>query len=166
MSATVRSGLIFGLVGLFAVIIVGFVPLLGILLCGPGTALVVGGLAGYFALRWSEAPVGSGQGALAGAIAGVGTLIGSTLFVIIAFSILRSDPSFQDSLNQAAEQLQQQPDVAVSPQDLQTMVSTFMPIVGVCLGIINLVVALVGGLLGALFANRSRATPPAMPPVI
>lgn len=165
MSATVRSGLIFGLVGLVTVIIVGFVPLIGVLLCGPGTALIVGGLAGYFALRWSATPGGNGQGALAGAIAGVGVLIGAVAFVLVSFSLIRSDPAFQELLNQAIEQqMQQQPGTNVSAEDMQTLVSTFIPVFGFCLGIINLVVAIVGGLIGTLFGKR-QAVPPAVPPV-
>lgn len=166
MSATVRSGLIFGLVGLVAVIIVSFVPLIGALLCGPGTALIVGGLAGYFALRWSATPAGVGQGALAAAIAGVGILIGTVLFIIVSFSLIQNDPSFQNILDQAIQQqLDRQPDVSVSAEDMAAMVRTFVPITGFCFGIINLVIALVGGLLGALIGRRTPAAPPAPPAV-
>lgn len=173
MSATLKSGLIFGLVGLIAVIVVGFVPIVGALLCGPITALVIGGLAGYFARRWSDQPTGVGQGVLAATIAGVGTLIGTALFIIIAYNLQSSNPAFQAMLDQAIQQqLQQQPETNVSAEDVQTMLGTIVPVGGFCFGVINLVIALVGGLIGALIGNRPANTisvvppaPPTVPPV-
>jgi len=72
MSGAVRSGLIFALVGIVAEIGFSSIPGAGPLLCGPSVAMIIGAVAGYFAIRWSTGAAGVGQGVLAGTIAGVG----------------------------------------------------------------------------------------------
>jgi len=75
MSGAVKSGLIFALIGLIGVIAFTILPVLlglivGVFLCGPAVAVLNGGGAGYFGVRWSRGNAGVGQGVLAGAITG------------------------------------------------------------------------------------------------
>ncbi len=160
MSGTVKSGLIFGLIGLIVVIAVSFVPVAGWLLCSPGTAAVFGALAGFFAVRWSTAEAGVGKGVLSGTIAGVGMLIGAIIFWIMYINLARSMPEFQQSLQ---DQLQQQPNAELTPEQLDSIVSLSGPIAGLCFGIINLLISLAGGAIGALIAGRNKTQP--VPPI-
>lgn len=168
MSGTMKSGLLFGLIGLIVVLIVGFVPFIGALLCGPGGALLIGGAAGYFALRWNTGATGIGQSVLAGAIAGVGTLIGAVVFWIIAVSLASNDASLYDAIQSA---LAQQPNAnQLDPQSLKTLVGLVGPAAGLCFGVLNLVLALAGGAVGALIARRNQPiaapiAPPSVPPM-
>ena len=174
MSGSVRAGLIFGLVGLILVIGIGFVPAVGPVLCGPGVALLLGGVAGYLGARWTATKAGAGQGALAGTIAGVGALIGAIISWIIIVNVYSNTPEFQSGFGQAfTDAMQrQQPGSTMTAEQAQGMIGIIGPIVGVIFGVINLVGSLVGGLIGGLIGrHEDRAVaapvvyPPATPPL-
>lgn len=163
MSGAVKSGLIFALVGVVAVIGFSFVPLAGPFLCGPLAAALVGTAAGYYGVRWSRWNAGIGQGVLAGALAGIGTLAGALLFWIVSFSLLQSNPQLQELMQ---EQLQRQ-DTQVNPSDLNAALAVSGPLAGLCFGLINLLISLALGALGGWLATRNRAQavqPPMEPP--
>lgn len=174
MSATLKSGLLFGLVGLIVVplsILATFIPLVGFLVClgSPLIALLIGGVAGFFAVRWSDRQAGVGQGVLSGIIAGVGMLVGVVLLWVIGYGLLQSNPDFQlglqEAINQAMAQQNQQPGSELTPEQMVTTFNTVVPLMGVCLGVIYLVASLIGGAFGALFGRRGTASVPPMPPM-
>ena len=161
MSGAVKSGLIFALVGIAAVVGFSFIPYVGALLCGPLAAALVGAGAGYYGVRWSPPTVGVGTGVLAGAISGVGTLLGSVIFWLIIFAIARSMPQFQQAIE---EQLP--PNAQINPSELNAVLNLAGPALGICFGILNLLLALGLGALGGWLAVRNRtqlATAPSMP---
>ena len=162
MSGAVKSGLIFALVGIAAVAGFSFIPYVGALLCGPLAAALVGVGAGYYGVRWSPPTAGVGTGVLAGAIAGVGALLGSVLFWLVVFAIARSMPEFDQMLDEA---LRQQPNAQLDPSTVDTIFNVLGPILGICFGIINLVLALALGALGGWLAVRNRPQPGAVPTI-
>lgn len=162
MSGAVRAGLIFGVVGAIIVIALSFIfPI-----CGPLGAAIAGGLAGYFGIRWSSVNPSVGKGVLASVIAGVIVLIATIVFVIIGFSALRSNPQFAEAMEQALQQ-QQQTNPEISSADLEVALTAAAPVAGFCLGIINLLAAVIVGAIVGLIANRNPAPtqqPPMAPP--
>jgi hypothetical protein len=162
MSGAVKSGLIFALVGVAAVVGLSFVPLVGPLLCGPLAAALIGTAAGYFGVRWGAADAGVGTGVLAGAIAGVGVLVGAIIFWLVAFSMVQSMPGFQQELRNRVEQ--QQPGAQLDPTQIDALMPILGPLVGICFGVFNLLLALALGALGGWLAARRRAGQAGPPP--
>jgi hypothetical protein len=162
MSGAVKSGLIFALVGIAAVAGLSFIPYVGALLCGPLAAALVGVGAGYYGVRWSPPTAGVGTGVLAGTIAGVGALLGSVLFWLVILAIARSMPEFDQMLDEA---LRQQPNTQLDPSTVDMVFNLLGPILGICFGIFNLVLALALGALGGWLAVRNRPQPGVMPTV-
>jgi hypothetical protein len=170
MSPGVRAGLIFGGIALVAV------PLLSMLnfvlpfgcLCGTVVSGLLGGLAGFYALRWQGTQTVA-QGVLAGTLAGVGTLIGGIIFGLVFFGIVMNTPEGQQLMQQQFQQGMQQQGQQLSPEELQNLTALINnligPIAGGCMGILNLLIALGGGALGALVAQRrpGDTPPPAAP---
>lgn len=154
MSGPVKAGLIFGLIGIVAIVGVSFIPVIGAIVCGPGTAAILGAVAGYFGVRWGAANSGVGSGVLAGTIAGAGTLIGSVIFFVIAVSMISSMPGFNEAFQEGLRQ--QQPNSELRPEDLNTMMGIAGPIAGFCFGLLNLLIALALGALGGWLAVRNR----------
>ena len=118
MSGAVKSGLIFALIGVVAVVGLSFIPYVGALLCGPLAAALVGAGAGYYGVRWSPPTAGVGTGVLAGTLSGVGALIGSVIFWLIIFAIARSMPQFEQAL-----EAQLPPNAEISPSDLNAVLN-------------------------------------------
>ena len=147
MSPTVRAGLIFGLaaVVLFAVLSIVPIPCLNFV-----GVIGIGLAAGYFANRWSNSTADRrlGRGAAAGAIAGAITLIGS----VVATMVLINTPTFQSQIGPVLAQIQQNPEgTSISPEDLQAGLAGIAVFAGGCLGLINLLLMVIAGLLGSLF---------------
>ena len=162
MSGALKSGLLFALVGVAAVVGFSFIPLAGPLLCGPLAAALVGAGAGYLGVRWSAAG-GVGTGVLAGAIAGIGTLIGAVIFWLIAFNMIQSIPGFQEQIRESVQR--QQPGGQIDPAQIDAIVRIGGPILGVCFGVFNLLLSLGLGALGGWMATRRRAQQMAPPTV-
>ena len=175
MSATLKSGLLFGLIGLvivpLAVLASFFIPFIGPFLClgSPLLALLIGGVGGFFAVRWSDGQAGVGQGVLSGTIAGVGMLVGVVLLWVIGYGLIQSNPDFQlvlqEAMDQAMAQQNQQPGSELTPDQMVTMFNTVVPLLGICLGVIYLVASLIGGAFGALIGHRGTASVPPVPPM-
>lgn len=154
MSGVVKAGLLVGLLGLFLVAAVAFVPLAGVPLCAPVVAIGLGVLAGWLALRWAPDGSGAGRGALAGALAGVGMLIGVTIYFIVAVMLIQSTPEMQQAMQEMVAQ--QQPGTELSPEQLSTLINIAGPVGGVCCGLIYLLIAMGGGALGGWLVTRNR----------
>jgi hypothetical protein len=164
MSGALKSGLIFALVGLAGGVGFSFITIGGPLWGIPVT-LVVGALAGYYGVRWGAESAGVGTGVLAGTIAGVGALAGAVIAWVIAIDRARSLPGFEEVMR---EQIQrQQPDAQATPEQINALIGISGPLVGVCCGVVELVLALALGALGGWLAARGRTRqtmPPAAPP--
>jgi hypothetical protein len=161
MSGAMRAGLIFGLVGLIAVLATAFVPRPGPIVCGPLLAVIVGGLAGFYGVRWSLEDARVSRAVLAGSLAGLGMLIGAVIGYIVLFNSIRSDPAFQQQLGAF---LQQQPDAKIDPGSIGAAVGLAGAVAGLCFGVLNLLLALAFGALGGWLALRNRpAAPPSQP---
>jgi hypothetical protein len=158
MSGAMRSGLIFGAVGLIAVLATAFIPRPGPIVCGPLLAVLVGGLAGFYGLRWSVENARVSSGVLAGSLAGLGMLIGTVIGYVVLFNSLSSEPAFQEQLGAF---LRQQPDAKIDPGALGAAVGVAGAVAGLCFGVLNLLLALAFGALGGWLALRNR--PPAPP---
>lgn len=162
MSGAVKSGLIFGLIAMLLVAATAFIPIIGVLICGPLLAAILGGFAGYFGVRWGAATSGIGAGIGAGALTGVGVLIGIVAFFVIYLAILRSIPGADEAI---LEQLRQQnPELEIDPGALSTMISVAGPLAGLCIGMVELLIALAAGALGGYIATRNRQPAAAPPP--
>ncbi len=160
MPGAMRSGLIFGAVGLLAVLATAFIPRPGPVVCGPLLAVLVGGLAGFYGLRWSAEPARVSRGVLAGSLAGLGLLIGAVIGYIVLFNSMSADPAFQERLNVF---LQQQPNATIDPGAIGAAVGVAGAVAGLCFGVLNLLLALAFGALGGWLALRNRQPP--VPPI-
>jgi hypothetical protein len=158
MSGAVRAGLIWAAIGLVAVLATAFLPRPIPIVCGPGLAVLVGVLAGFFGVRWGGEQVRVGRGVLAGTLAGVGMLIAAVIGYIILFNRISSDPQFQAQLGAF---LQQQPNANVDPQALGPMIGLAGAVAGLCFGVLDLLLALAFGALGGWLALRNRPQPAA-----
>ena len=156
MSGAMRSGLIFAGVGLLAVLATAFIPRPGPVVCGPLLAVLVGGLAGFFGVRWSAEGARVGRGVLAGVLAGLGMLVGAVIGYVVLFNSLSADPLFQQQLDAF---LQRQPNVQVDPGAIGAAVGIAGGIAGLCFGVLNLLLSLAFGALGGWLALRSRPQP-------
>jgi hypothetical protein len=163
MSGAVKSGLLFALVGIAAVVGFSFIPIAGPIVCGPFAAALVGIGAGYLGVRWSTSGAGVGTGVLAGAIAGIGALIGSMIFWVIAIGMAQSLPGFQQQLQDAVQQ--QQPNASLNPSELNAIIQIAGPLLGICFGVFNLLLSLGLGALGGWIAARRNVRPPQMPTI-
>lgn len=162
MSGSVKAGLIFGLIGIVATVAVNFI----FAFCSPVVAAIIGGLAGYFGVRWSVPPAGVGKGVLAGTIAGVLMLVASVIFFVVFINIMLGNPQFADAINQVVEQQQQQGGQQLTPDQLSAALSFAGPIAGFCFGLINLLASLALGAAGGAIAARNTQAPPTYQPPI
>lgn len=177
MSAGNKAGLLFMVPQIIAVVIatfLGFVPvvLLGgspiaIIGCcaAPFASLLLAVVAGFFAAYWHDGIGARHQSLMAGLISGVGALIGVVLFWVIT-GVAISNTVDAVTINEAFRQMERmQPDAQIDRSMLTSVmgiISFIMAGVGVFLGLISLAFAVVGGLLGAMLANRDESTPPSM----
>ncbi|MGB9752388.1 hypothetical protein [Roseiflexus castenholzii] len=162
MSGSLKSGLLFALISIVAVVGFSFIPAVGVFCCGPLASMALGALAGYIGVRWSGPTAGVGSGTLAGSVAGVGALIGSVIFWVIAIIIAQSDPVLLDQIIRQVEE--QQPASGLTGDDIRNLITIMGPVMGFCAGLIHLLFAALLGALGGWLAVRQRPQPPMTPP--
>ncbi len=164
MSGGLKSGLIFALVSIIAVVGFSLIPWLGVPCCGPIATMTLSAIAGYIGVRWSGPTARIGSGTLAGGVSGIGALIGSVIF-FWTIAILTSDPVLLDQVVRQA--LEQQPASGLTEDELRDItrnVIGFFPVIGFCAGLIHLLFAVLLGTLGGWLAVRQRPQPPMAPP--
>lgn len=162
MSGGLKSGLLFALISLVAVVGVSFVPVIGAFCCGPVATMALAGIAGYLGVRWSGPTAGVGSGVLAGSVAGVGALVGSIIFWIAALLIVQSDPALLEQIIQQVEE--QQPSSGLTRDDIRNLINVMGPLLGFCAGLIHLLFAIIFGALGGWLVTRQRPRSPIAPP--
>jgi hypothetical protein len=164
MSGPMRSGLIFGLTALVLVLAVSWIPAIGVLLVAPLVVLGLATAAGYLAVRWGAPAARIGGATMAGALTGVGALVGSMLFFIIAISLVRwITPNFEQEIIE--EFRAEQPDITITPEQVGAILTVAMPLAGFCVGLVELLLALGFGALGGWLALRNQAPAPPPPPM-
>lgn len=164
MSGGVKSGLIFALASLLLITGVGFIPAFGAVCCGPVLGLGLGAAAGYFGVAWTPEARGVGQGVLAGLIAGAGMLVAALISSIVGFAAISQTPEFRQAFEQ---QLSESPNNFTPQQvaDINAMLPFFGVGVGMCTGIIYLLLGLGLGAFGGWLATRRRqGGPPSYQP--
>lgn len=166
MSGSVKSGLLFALISLVVVGGLTVIPTLGQLCCGPLGSLLLGGLAGYFGVRWSGPSAGVGQGVAAGGLAGIGVVLGTVIGFVLYFALIRALPETRALLE---ETLREQPGVEqLTGEDLDLLLGIAAPAAGFCFGLLGLLFTLGAGALGGWLAVRQRRgeqpPPLTMPP--
>jgi hypothetical protein len=168
MAGGLKAGLLFGAIALVVVAGLTIIPTAGILCCGPLGTLLLGGLAGYFGVRWSETPR-IVQGVLGGGLSGFGALIGTIIGVVLLFAIARTIPELNAELQrQIEETMQQQGTGSLTQEEMDLFLGLAPAIAGTCLGVLNLLFALgagaLGGWLGARQLRGAPQPPLTMPP--
>lgn len=158
-----RVGLIMAGLALVTVTLSMLIPVLGWFIVAPLTALIVGAGAGWWASKvmgYGTAGRGAGAGTLAGMGALFGAVIGAVLFAIIASRNPSLQRQYSDILNQAIEQSQQQnpgQDVgALRNVGVGTVLGIGGAIGGGCIGLVNLFLAMLGGLVAGVVYGRNR----------
>lgn len=144
MTGTLRAGIVFGIAALVAFVAGLVIPLPVInVLVAYGALLVLGGGAGYTAAKTAAPGTGrgSGRGAIAGAIAGVVVLILST----VALALVENVAAVRLALRDALAQTPQMNEPGLNPLVAANLAGAGS---GLFLGLINLIVLVIGGIIG------------------
>jgi hypothetical protein len=153
MSNRLRASLIGGGVmgGLSALTLVPQIPFVRIICCI--WAIVGGALAAYLYVKNSPTPARVGDGAVVGTLAGVfGALIAFAVFLLVSFYIV-DRTLFEEQIRRAG----------LSPE--QISYSVIIPLVGILAIIVQVVLSLVGGIIGiSIFENRGNGGTGSQPP--
>lgn len=163
MSGTVKSGLLLGIIGAIGGVIFSlpdFIPR-GALFYGPAIAPIIGGIAGYLGVRWSNPDTQISKGIVAGTVAGLGLLLGALIAWIALFNVVRTMPQFHENVQQVIAQNPQTNQF--SPEQIEVIIMLAGPSAGLCFGTFELVVALGFGALGGWLAKRTRRSKPPTP---
>lgn len=152
MSGTVRAGLIFGLAAIVAFVagLILPIPCVNVLLAF-GSVIALGYGAGFTGAKTTGAGPGQGvgRGATAGAIGGLVTLIGSTIALLVLGNVLLNIPGVREQLSAGLQEgLRQNPGAANPDIDPGALFGVGFGIAGFCLGGINFVLMVIGGLIG------------------
>lgn len=156
MSATVKSGLLFGVISFLANLGIGVL----LAICAPLCGIVWGAGAGILSIIWSEpgenlrTPARSG--AIAGGIAGIGAILGLFVGMIIQFTFLGG----QEMASQVSQQFSEQFSLPTTPggampfwQWIGFLISSS------CIGFFNILVMASAGAVAAHLYSTNRGKP-------
>lgn len=169
MSGSLKSGLLFGLIGLIiallpipfllwtpsvpywvVVIVLQIIPIM--LMFGP-LALILGALAGFFGARWNS-PSTMQRGILASAFAGAAVFVGVLSFFGTIVAFLQTTPDIREAYVQLiSDAFAQQ---GGNAEGFAESLPALLLGVGVCTGIFNLVIAIAAGSLFGWLGSRPR----------
>ena len=143
----ITAGLAFIIVALLTPFEVAGVPL------APVAAIIIGAAAGWWTSKtFVSTPE---RGASAGAIAGIGALLGSMIGLAVLALIIGSMPEVQELICNS----EPNPEARIPTEWIGPMAVVGGAIGGFMLGLIDLVLATVAGLFAALLYGRNRRTP-------
>jgi hypothetical protein len=169
MSGWLKSGLLFGLIGLVislipmpflfwapsvplwvAVIVLQIIPVM--VMFGP-LALILGSFAGFFGARWNS-PSTMQRGMLASAFAGAAVFVGVLSFFGTIVTFLQSTPEIREAYVQLISDAfaQQGGEARGFAEGLPALLLG----VGVCTGIFNLVIAIAAGSFFGWLGSRPK----------
>jgi hypothetical protein len=153
MSATTKSGLLFGVISFLANLGIGVL----LAICAPLCGIVWGAGAGILSIIWSEPgddrSTPARSGAIAGAIAGIGAILGLFLGMIFQFTFLGGQQMASEVSLQFSEQF-----------GLPTMANDVMPFwqwIGLllsscCIGLFNILAMAGAGAAAAHLYSTNR----------
>jgi hypothetical protein len=150
-------------VAFVAVALVSLIPLVGLVLVAPLTAIVVGAIAGW----WASKALGygtAGRGAGAGAIAGLGALLGSIVGLTVLAGMVGNSAQFQQQFNDALRNAQQQnPGTTMPNINAGTLMTVGGIVGGFCFGLVDLFLSVIAGLIAGAVYGRNRGPSPITP---
>ena len=155
-----RVGLIMAGLALVTVTLSMLIPLLGWFIVAPLTALIIGAGAGW----WASKVMGygtAGRGAGAGTIAGIGALFGAVIGLVALALIAGNNPDLQREMNRAMETVREQnPDQQIGDVPAGALLTATAVFFGGCIGLVNLFLSLLGGLIAGIVYGRNRGPAP------
>lgn len=152
-----RVGLIMGGLALVIVALSSLIPLIGSLVVAPLATILLGAGAGWWASK--VAGIGTaGRGAGAGAITGLGALIGSGIGLVVLVMISANNPEVQRQIQEMMRTIQSENPDATMPDSAQlgTAMTAAGAMLGFCVGLIDLFLATIAGLIAGLIYGRNR----------
>ena len=160
MSATTKSGLLFGVISFLANLGIGVL----LAICAPLCGIVWGAGAGILSIVWSgpddneRTPAISG--AIAGGIAGIGAILGLLIGMIFQFTFLGG----QQTATQVSQQLYEQLGLPSMAGDVVPLWQwTGFLLSSCCIGVFNiLIMAGAGAAAAHLYGSNRGNTQPAM----
>jgi hypothetical protein len=151
-----RVGLIMAGLALVTVTLSMLIPLLGWFIVAPLTALTIGAGAGW----WASKVMGygtAGRGAAAGTLAGLGALFGAVIGLVILALIAANNPELQREMNRAMDTVREQnPDQNIGDIPAGALLTASAVLFGGCIGLINLFLSMLGGLIAGVIYGRNR----------
>lgn len=151
-----RVGLIMAGLALVTVTLSMLIPLLGWFIVAPLTALIIGAGAGW----WASKVMGygtAGRGAGAGTLAGIGALFGAVIGLVLLASIAANNPELQREMSSAMDTIREQnPDQEIGDVPAGALLSITAVIFGGCIGLVNLFLSMLGGLVAGVVYGRNR----------
>ena len=136
--------------GMAVVGVATLIPETGLLVIGPAAALVVGLIAAWSGARAEDGSLGSGV--RASLWAGLGALVGTALVVSVLAVVLGGDASIQELVRTS----EPHPEARIPYEWIQPIAAATGLLVGILVGIENLVTAAIGGLVGAVVGGLGR----------
>jgi hypothetical protein len=137
--------------GAFAVVLgATFVPLIGADILAPGAALGIGVAAAWWLLRTPGHTVT--QATALAAIAGAGALVASVMAFVLLGTVLGNMPAIQELIRNS----EPHPEARVPYEWIPGLAAGLGGLVGLGIGIVNLLLATLGGLIGALVISPQR----------
>ncbi len=151
-----RVGLIMAGLALVTVTLSMLIPLLGWFLVAPLTALIIGAGAGW----WASKVMGygtAGRGAGAGALAGLGALFGAVIGLVLLALLAANNPDLQREISSAMETVREQnPDQNIGDVPAAALLTVSAVLFGGCIGLVNLFLSMLGGLVAGVVYGRNR----------
>lgn len=145
-----RISLIMAAIALLLVAIATPFDLMGVPI-GPFVAAILGGVAGWWAAQATGIATAQ-KGAAAGALAGIGALIGAVVALALAGWLIGSLPAVQELVRSS----EPHPEARIPAYLVGPAAALGGGVVGLVLGLVDLIAATVGGLLAALLYGRNH----------
>jgi hypothetical protein len=143
-----------GVLILLAVALVSLIPVVGSFVIAPFVALAVGAVAGRSASRMADAGAAN-QATKAGAFTGIGALLGSILGLTILLLIIADNPAMQEAIRNS----EPHPEARIPYAWMAPLAALGGIVGGFVVGLFDLLLATVGGLLAGLLYDHNRKVP-------
>jgi hypothetical protein len=150
-----RAGWSMAALALVATGLSALIPVIGTIIIGPLAAIIIGAGAGWWASKLAGAGT-AGRGAGAGSIAGLGAFLGAIIGTVVLFSIFGNNPEFQQQFQEGLNEAQQQnPDAQLPALNPAAIAGAGGAVFGFCVGLFNIFLSMIGGLIaGLVYGNR------------
>lgn len=143
-----RTTLLLALLTFIVVALATPVQILGLPLA-PIAGLIIGMYAGWRAAR-GHIPSGAGDGLRAGALVGLGALLGSVIALTVMAAVIGSLPGVQDAVRLS----EPHPEARIPVEMIAPLAALGGVVGGLALGLVELALAALGGAAGALIYTQ------------